>query len=350
MKKMTKIISIGNVKIGSDNPVIVQSMTNTKTEDLDATVTQILQLEKAGCELIRVAVPTQEAALNIKSIKDNITIPLIADIHFNYRLAISSMENGADAIRINPGNIGSNDRVKAVVDCAKNHHIPIRIGVNAGSLEKNIYEKYGNVCSDALVESALKNIRLIESLGYDKLKISIKASDINLTVDSYRKLAKLIDYPLHIGITEAGTIKSGTIKSAIGIGILLFENIGDTIRVSLTGEPVEEVYVAWKILNFLNIRKRGVEIISCPTCGRTEIDLVSLANSVEKKLSFLKKPLKVAIMGCVVNGPGEAKEADIGIAGGKESGLLFKKGKVIKKLPVNKLEKELINEVKKMID
>ena len=347
--KKRKVVQIGNVKIGGDNPVVVQSMTNTKTENVEETVDQIKSLENAGCEIIRVAVPTKEAADKIPVIKSQINIPLIADIHFHYKLAIKSIENGADAIRINPGNIGAESRVKMVVDSAKAHNIPIRIGVNAGSLEKEIHTKYGAICADALVESAVNNIRLIERMGYDNLKISIKASDINLTVESYRKLDKLSDYPMHIGITEAGTVFSGTIKSAIGIGILLNEGLGDTVRVSLTGDPVREVYVAWKILDFLNIRKRGVEIISCPTCGRTEVDIVSLANSIENKLQYIEKPIKVAIMGCVVNGPGEAKEADIGIAGGKNEGLLFKKGKIVKKLPADKLEETLIKEINKML-
>ena len=346
--KTTKVINIGNVKIGGNNPVVVQSMTNTKTENVDSTVKQIEELEKAGCEIVRVAVPGEVAAKNIKIIKDKINIPLIADIHFHHKLAINAIENGADAIRINPGNIGNHKRVKEIVDCAKLHKISIRIGVNAGSLEKDIYNKYGHLCSDALVESALNNIKLLENMGFDNIKISIKASDINLTVEGYRKLSKLVDYPLHIGITEAGTEKSGIIKSSIGIGILLSEGIGDTIRVSLTASPVEEVFVAWKILNFLNLRKRGVEIISCPTCGRTEIDIINIANRIEDRLKFIEKPIKVAVMGCVVNGPGEAREADIGIAGGKGVGLIFKKGEIVKKVPEKELEEELVTEVIKM--
>ncbi len=346
--KTTKVINIGNVKIGGDNPVVVQSMTNTKTENVESTVKQIEELEKAGCEIVRVAVPGEVAAKNIKIIKDKINIPLIADIHFHHKLAINAIENGADAIRINPGNIGNHKRVKEIVDCAKSHKISIRIGVNAGSLEKDIYNKYGHLCSDALVESALNNIKLLENMGFDNIKISIKASDINLTVEGYRKLSKLVDYPLHIGITEAGTEKSGIIKSSIGIGILLSEGIGDTIRVSLTANPVEEVFVAWKILNFLNLRKRGVEIISCPTCGRTEIDIINIANRIEDRLKFIEKPIKVAVMGCVVNGPGEAREADIGIAGGKGVGLIFKKGEIVKKVPEKELEEELVTEVIKM--
>ncbi len=347
--RKSRVIEIGNVKIGGSNPVVVQSMTNTKTEDVNATADQIAKLEKAGCEIVRVAVPTEEAAEKIKDLKDRINIPLIADIHFLYKLAILSIENGADAIRINPGNIGSSDRVKKIVDCARAHNISIRIGVNAGSLEREIFEKFGEVSADALVESAIKNIKLVEKFGFDKIKVSLKASDVNLTIEAYKKLSQIVDYPMHIGITEAGTLKSGIIKSSVGIGILLYEGIGDTIRVSLTGDPVEEVRVAWKILDCLNIRKRGVEIISCPTCGRTEIDIINLAQRVEDKLSFIEKPIKVAVMGCVVNGPGEAKEADIGIAGGKGVGLIFKKGKVIKKVSENNLEDELLLEIQKML-
>ena len=324
-------------------------MTNSKTENIEDTVLQIHNLEKVGCEIIRVAVPDFSASEAIKKIKEKINIPLIADIHFNYKLAIKSLENGADAIRINPGNIGSLDRIEKVIDCARLHNSPIRIGVNGGSLQKDILERYKGVTADALVESAMKNILICEKLGFYNLKISIKVSDIQTTVNAYKKLSSLVDYPLHIGITEAGTIFSGAIKSAIGIGILLYEGIGDTIRVSLTGDPVEEVIVAYKILNYLGIRRRGVEIISCPTCGRTDIDVNRLATTVEKKLSHIKKYLKIAVMGCVVNGPGEAKEADIGIAGGKGVGLIFKKGKIIKKLPEDKLIDALINEVEKMI-
>jgi (E)-4-hydroxy-3-methylbut-2-enyl-diphosphate synthase len=347
--RKTRVVKIGNVKIGGNNPIVVQSMTNTRTEDVDATVAQILNLEKVGCEVIRVAVPTEKAAIKIKDIKSQINIPLIADIHFHHKLAVASIENGADAVRINPGNIGEKKRVKQVVDSAKMHGISIRVGVNAGSLEKDIFNKFGSICADALVESALKNVRLIEKMGFSDIKVSLKASDVGLTVESYEKLSKIVDYPLHVGITEAGTIKSGTIKSAIGIGILLYKGIGDTLRVSLTGDPAEEVAVAWKILNYLGLRKRGIEVISCPTCGRTEIDIINLAQRIEDKLSYIEKPIKVAVMGCVVNGPGEAKEADIGIAGGKGTGLIFKKGKIIKKIPENKLESELLAEIKKMI-
>ncbi len=349
IRKKTKAINVGKVKIGGDNPITIQSMTNTKTEDIEATVCQIIDLENAGCEIVRVAVPTEEAAANISKIKDKINIPLIADIHFLHKLAVKSIENGADAVRINPGNIGSLSRIKNIVDAAKAHNVSIRIGVNGGSLEKEIHAKYGKISSDALVESAIKNIKIIEDMNFDQIKVSIKASDINLTVESYQKLSEIIDYPLHIGVTEAGTIYSGSIKSSIGLGILLYKGIGDTMRVSLTGDPVEEVNVGWKILNFLGLRKRGVEIISCPTCGRTEIDIISLANSVEKKLNFVKKSIKVAVMGCVVNGPGEAKEADIGIAGGREVGLLFRKGEIIKKVPMQTLEDELLKEINKLL-
>ncbi len=349
MGKSKIVISVGNVKIGGDNKVVVQSMTNTKTENIEATVRQIKELEKAGCEIVRVAVPHEKAAEAVKHIKNSINIPLIADIHFNYKLAIKSMENGADAVRINPGNIGSEQRVKKVIDCAKSNNISIRIGVNGGSLQKDLLRKYGGVTSEALVESVLNNLKLIEKFGFGNLKISIKVSDVLTTVEAYRQISALTDYPLHVGVTEAGTLLSGSIKSALGIGILLSEGIGDTIRVSLTGDPVEEVLVAYKILNFLNIRKRGVEIISCPTCGRTDINVVNLAQSLEKKLAFIDTPIKVAVMGCVVNGPGEAKEADIGIAGGKGVGLIFKKGNIFKKVKESRLEEELIKEIKKMI-
>ncbi len=350
MRKKTKVISVGNVKIGGTYPVVVQSMTNTKTEDIEATVVQINQLEKVGCEIVRVAVPSEDAAKAIVKIKDKIKISLIADIHFNYNLAIQAIENGADCIRINPGNIGSEKRVEKIVNCAKAHNVPVRIGVNGGSLQKDILKKYGGVTSDALVESALQYIRLLEKFDFYNMKISIKVSDVPTTVEAYRKIAAISEYPLHVGVTEAGTVMSGSLKSAIGIGILLYEGIGDTIRVSLTGNPVDEVIVAYKILNYLNLRKRGVEIISCPTCGRTEINIVELAESIEKKLAHIESPLKVAVMGCVVNGPGEAREADIGIAGGKGVGLIFKKGEIVKKVKESQLEKELMKEIHKMIE
>ena len=350
MKKYKREISVGKVKIGGKNSVVVQSMTNTRTENINATIAQIKRLEKAGCEIVRVAVPNEEAACAIRKIKKKIEIPLIADIHFNYKLAIQSIENGADAVRINPGNIGSELRIKDIVNCAKHYNVSMRIGVNGGSLEKDMMLKFGGVTSDALVESALKNIAILEKFGFENLKISIKVSDVLMTIDAYRKLSKITDYPLHVGVTEAGTVLSGSIKSAIGIGILLNEGIGDTLRVSLTGDPVEEVIVAYKILSFLNIRKRGVELISCPTCGRTDINVVGIAESLEKKLSYIEKPLKVAVMGCVVNGPGEAKEADIGIAGGKGVGLIFKKGEVFKKVKEDLLEESLIKEIERMVN
>jgi len=348
-RKQTKEIIIGNIKVGNNNPIVVQSMTNTQTTNIDATVSQILRLEEAGCEIVRVSTPTLESAKALKKIKENVTIPIIADIHFNYKIAIEAIENGADAIRINPGNIDKVDKVKEIVSCAKINNIPIRVGVNAGSLQKDLIKKYKGVTSDALVESCLQNIRLIENFGFNDLKVSLKASDINLTIDSYKKISNIIDYPLHIGITEAGTIKSGVVKSSVGIGILLYEGIGDTIRVSLSGDPVEEVYVAYQILNSLNIRKRGIEIISCPTCARTEFDISETAMFIENNLKHIRVPLKVAVMGCVVNGPGEAREADIGIAGGKKYSVLFKKGKIIKKIRNSEIKNILMEEIKKLI-
>ena len=346
-RRMTKEIRIGNRKIGGGNPILIQSMCNTKTEDAAATVAQILKLEQAGCDIIRVAVPTMEAAESLKAIKRQIHIPLVADIHFDYRLAIASMECGADKIRINPGNIGSIDRVKAVVEVAKERNIPIRVGVNSGSLEKDLVDKYHGVTAEGIVESALDKVHIIEDLGYDNLVISIKSSDVLMCVAAHEKLVKEINYPLHVGITESGTIMSGNIKSSIGLGILLHEGIGDTIRVSLTGDPVEEVKSAKLILRTLGLRKGGIEVVSCPTCGRTNIDLIGLANAVEQMVADIPLDLKVAVMGCVVNGPGEAKEADIGIAGGKGEGLLIKKGEVIRKVPedqlLNTLREELLN-------
>lgn len=332
------MIDIGGVKIGGENPIAIQSMCNTKTEDVAATVQQIQGLEEAGCEIIRVAVPTMEAAGAIREIKKQIHIPLVADIHFDYRLALAAIENGADKIRINPGNIGSIDRVKAVVDAAKERHIPLRVGVNSGSLEKNLIEKYGgHVTAEGIVESALDKVHLIEELGYDQLVISIKSSDVPMCVRAHELIARQTDYPLHIGITEAGTLYSGNIKSAVGLGIMLHEGIGDTVRVSLTGDPLEEVKSAKLILRTLGLRKGGIEVVSCPTCGRTQIDLIGLANQVETMVQSYDLDIKVAVMGCVVNGPGEAKEADIGIAGGKGEGMLIKKGKVVLKLPEDQL-------------
>ena len=327
----TKVATIGNCKIGGGNPILIQSMTNTKTEDVQATVAQILELEEAGCEIIRCTVPTQEAALALREIKKQIHIPLVADIHFDYRMAIAAMENGADKIRINPGNIGDGDRLQAVVKTAKERSIPIRVGVNSGSLEKELLEKYGGVTPEGLVESALDKVHLIEDLGYEELVISIKSSDVLMCAKAHELIAEQTDYPLHVGITEAGTLYSGNIKSAVGLGIILYKGIGDTIRVSLTGDPLEEIKSAKRILKTLNLRKGGIEVVSCPTCGRTQIDLIHLANQVETLTEeFPLDDIKVAVMGCVVNGPGEAKEADLGIAGGKGVGILFRKGEIVK--------------------
>ena len=334
----TREVKIGNRIIGGNHPIAIQSMTNTKTEDIAATVAQIQQLTKAGCEIIRCAVPTMEAAKALKEIKKQIAIPLVADIHFDYRLAIAAMENGADKIRINPGNIGSADRVKAVVDEAKSRNIPIRVGVNSGSLEKNLVEKYHGVTAEGIVESALDKVKMIEDMGYDNLVISIKSSDVMMCVKAHELIASKTDHPLHVGITEAGTLISGNIKSSIGLGLILSQGIGDTIRVSLTGDPIEEIKSAKLILRTLGLRKGGIEVVSCPTCGRTNIDLISLANQVETMVTdFDHLNIKVAVMGCVVNGPGEAKEADIGIAGGIGEGLLIKKGEIIRKIPEDQL-------------
>lgn len=344
----TKVINIGQCAIGGGNPVAIQSMTNTKTEDVEATVSQILRLEEAGCDIIRCAVPTMEAARALSKIKERIHIPLVADIHFDYKLAIAAIENGADKIRINPGNIGSEERVKAVVDAAKERNIPIRVGVNSGSLEKEIIEEYGKVTAEGLVKSALNKVHMIEKMGYDNLVISIKSSDVLMCIRAHELIAKETDYPLHVGITESGTIMSGNIKSAIGLGNILYQGIGDTIRVSLTGDPVEEVRSAKLILRTLGLRKGGVTVVSCPTCGRTQIDLIGLAGKVENLVKDMDLDIKVAVMGCVVNGPGEAREADIGIAGGKGEGLLIKKGEIIKKVPENELLGALKEELDKM--
>lgn len=329
----TKVIQIGDRKIGGGNPIAIQSMTNTKTEDVKATVEQILRLEKAGCEIIRCTVPTLEAAAAIREIKKQIHIPLVADIHFDYRMALAAIENGADKIRINPGNIGSTERVKAVVDAAKERNIPIRVGVNSGSLEKPLIEKYGGVTAEGIVESALDKVHMIEDLGYDNLVISIKSSDVLMCVKAHELLAGKTVYPLHVGITESGTVNSGNIKSAIGLSLILSQGIGDTIRVSLTGDPVEEIKSAKLILRTLGLRKGGIEVVSCPTCGRTQINLIDLATRVEKLVEDYPLDIKVAVMGCVVNGPGEAKEADLGVAGGIGEGLLIKHGEIIKKAP-----------------
>ncbi len=337
MREHTKVIRIGDRVIGGGNPVLIQSMTNTKTEDVKATVEQIQALTAAGCDIIRCAVPTMEAAEALSEIKKQITIPLVADIHFDYRLAIAAMEHGADKIRINPGNIGSRDRVQAVVDVAKERQIPIRVGVNSGSLEKELVGKYHGVTAEGIVESALDKVHLIEDMGYDQLVISIKSSDVLMCARAHELIADKTDYPLHVGITEAGTLFSGNIKSAVGLGIILYQGIGDTIRVSLTGDPLEEVRSAKRILKTLGLRKGGIEVVSCPTCGRTQIDLIGLANRVERMVEDIPLDIKVAVMGCVVNGPGEAKEADIGIAGGVGTGLLIKKGEIVKKLPEDEL-------------
>ena len=344
-REHTKVVSVGGVLLGGGNPIRIQSMTNTKTEDVEATVAQILRLEKAGCEIIRCTVPTMEAAKAIGEIKKRIHIPLVADIHFDYRMAIAAMENGADKIRINPGNLGSTDRIKAVVDVAKERNIPIRVGVNSGSLEKPLIEKYGGVTAEGIVESALDKVRIIEGLGYDNLVISIKSSDVLMCVRAHEILAKQTHYPLHVGITESGTVQSGNIKSAIGLGLILNRGIGDTIRVSLTGDPVEEIRSAKLILRTLGLRKGGIEVVSCPTCGRTQIDLIQLANQVEKMVEDYPLDLKLAVMGCVVNGPGEAREADLGIAGGIGEGLLIKKGEIIRKVPENELLQALKEEL-----
>ncbi len=336
-REHTKAIRIGDRVIGAGNPILIQSMTNTKTEDVEATVNQILALEAAGCEIIRCAVPTMEAAEALEKIKKQIHIPLVADIHFDYRLAIAAMEHGADKIRINPGNIGSRERIQAVVDVAKERSIPIRVGVNSGSLEKELVEKYHGVTAEGLVESALDKVKIIEDMGYANLVISIKSSDVMMCAKAHELIAEKTTYPLHVGITEAGTLYSGNIKSAVGLGIILSQGIGDTIRVSLTGAPLEEIKSAKRILKTLGLRKGGIEVVSCPTCGRTEIDLIGLANQVETLVQDIPLDIKVAVMGCVVNGPGEAKEADIGIAGGKGVGLLIKGGEIVKKVREDEL-------------
>ena len=344
-RDQTKKIQIGNVCIGGGCPVAIQSMTNTKTEDVESTVKQIQALEKAGCEIIRCAVPTMEAAEALAKIKEQIQIPLVADIHFDYRLAIAAIENGADKIRINPGNIGDESRVKAVVDKAKEYGIPIRVGVNSGSLEKNLVEKYGGVTAQGLVESAMDKVHLIEKMGYDNLVVSIKSSDVMTCVKAHELIVSECPYPLHVGITESGTLLAGNIKSSIGLGLILNQGIGDTIRVSLTGDPVEEIKSAKLILKTLGLRKGGIEVVSCPTCGRTKIDLIGLANQVEQMVADIPLDIKVAVMGCVVNGPGEAKEADIGIAGGIGEGLLIKKGEVVKKVKEDQLLETLRQEL-----
>ena len=344
-REKTKKIRIGDVMIGGGSPVAIQSMTNTKTEDAQATAAQIEALERAGCEIVRCAVPTMEAARAVAKIKEKIHIPLVADIHFDYRLAIAAIENGADKIRINPGNIGDVSRVQAVVDKAKEYGVPIRVGVNSGSLEKSLVERYKGVTAEGLVESAMDKVHMIESMGYDNLVVSIKSSDVMMCVKAHERIAKECPYPLHVGITEAGTLLAGNIKSSIGLGLILNQGIGDTVRVSLTGDPVEEIRSAKLILKTLGLRKGGIEVVSCPTCGRTKIDLIGLANQVEQMVEDIPLNIKVAGMGCVVNGPGEAKEADIGIAGGIGEGLLIKKGEIVKKVREDQLLETLRQEL-----
>ncbi len=347
LRENTKEIKIGDVVIGGNHPVAIQSMTNTKTEDVEATVSQILKLEAAGCEIIRCAVPTMEAALALKEIRSKIHIPLVADIHFDYRLAIAAIENGADKIRINPGNIGSEERLRTVVEKAKEYQVPIRVGVNSGSLEKQLVEKYGGVTAAGLAESALDKVDMIEKMGYENLVVSIKSSDVMMCVKAHELIAERCPYPLHVGITEAGTVYSGNVKSSVGLGIILYEGIGNTIRVSLTGDPAEEIKTAKLILKTLGLRRGGIEVVSCPTCGRTKIDLIRLATQVENMVADFPLDIKVAVMGCAVNGPGEAKEADIGIAGGDGVGLLIKKGEIVKKVKeeelLETLRQELLN-------
>lgn len=345
MSRKTRLIKIKNISLGADSKIVIQSMTNTNTADAEATIKQINELEKAGCQLVRVTVNNLKAAEAIKEIKKNINIPLVADIHFDYKLALLAIENGVDKLRINPGNIGSDENVEKVVLAAKEKNIPIRIGVNSGSIEKEILEKYGKPCTDALVESAMYHVKLLEKFNFFDIVISLKSSNVQMMIEAYRKISELTDYPLHLGVTEAGTKFQGTIKSAIGIGALLADGIGDTMRVSLTENPVEEIKVAKEILKVLDLSDEGVEIISCPTCGRTEIDLIRLAKQVEKEFENEKRKFSVAVMGCVVNGPGEAKEADYGIAAGRGTGILFKKGEVVKKVA----EKDLLEELKNLI-
>lgn len=344
-RNKTREIQIGSVKIGADNPIAIQSMTNTKTENVKETVGQILALEQAGCEIIRCAVPTIEAARALGEIKKQIHIPLVADIHFDYKLAIAAVENGADKIRINPGNIGSKERIQAVVDCCRERNIPIRVGVNSGSLEKKLIEKYGGVTAEGLVESALDKVSVITDMGYDNLVISIKSSDVLMCIKAHELIAQKTDLPLHVGITESGTVYSGSVKSAVGLGTILYHGIGDTIRVSLTGDPVKEIYAAKLILKTLGLRKGGITVVSCPTCGRTQIDLIPLAEQVEQMVQQFDLDIKVAVMGCAVNGPGEAREADIGIAGGVGEGLLIKKGEIVRKMPEEELLDALYQEL-----
>ena len=345
-RENTRVVRIGDRKIGGGNPILIQSMTNTRTEDVEATTAQILELERAGCEIIRCTVPDMAAARALGEIKKQIHIPLVADIHFDYKMAIAAMENGADKIRINPGNIGSAEKVRAVVDTARGLEIPIRIGVNSGSLERKLVERYRGVTAQGIVESALDKVHMVEDMGYDNLVISIKSSDVLMCVEAHEILAQKTQYPLHVGITEAGTVQSGNIKSAIGLGLILRQGIGDTVRVSLTGNPVEEIKSAKLILRTLGLRRGGIEVVSCPTCGRTKIDLIGLAAKVEKLVEDYPLDIKVAVMGCAVNGPGEAREADLGIAGGEGEGLLFKRGEILRKMP----EEELLDALREELD
>ncbi len=348
-RKRTRQISIGGIKVGGDAPVSVQSMTKTDTRDVDKTVAQIQRLEAAGCEIVRVAIPDTVACERFGEIRERIALPLVADIHFDHRLAIKAMERGADSIRINPGTIRGRKRVEDIVGMAKDRDVPIRIGINAGSLERDLLTKYEGATPEAMVESALRSIRFMEDLDFHEIKVSLKASDVIRTIEAYRLISREVDYPLHLGVTEAGTVISGTIKSSIGIGLLLYEGIGDTLRVSLTGDPVEEVRVGYGILRALGLRQRGPDIISCPTCGRCEIDLIPMAEEVERRLSHLRDPIRVAVMGCVVNGPGEAREADVGIAAGRGGGLLFREGKVLRKCLEEELIEAIVEEVEKMV-
>lgn len=345
---MKRTVNVGGVLIGGASPVSIQSMTNTDTRDVLSTVSQIKRLEEAGCEIIRVAVPDMEAAEAVKKIKQEISIPLVADIHFDYKLALECIKNGIDKVRINPGNVGGRDKVKLVADAAKQNGVPIRIGVNGGSLEKDLLEKYNGPTADALVESAMRHVEILDSVNFSDIVVSIKVSSVPVMIDAYRKFNEISDIPTHIGVTEAGTMRGGIIKSSIGIGTLLSEGIGNTLRVSLTADPVEEIFAAKDILKALEIRKSGITLVSCPTCGRTRIDLISIAGEVEKRLSGIDKDIKVAVMGCAVNGPGEAREADIGIAGGNGEGLIFKKGEIIRKVPEDRIVEELILEINRM--
>jgi (E)-4-hydroxy-3-methylbut-2-enyl-diphosphate synthase len=347
-RRKTKKVRVGDIFVGGDAPVTVQSMTNTDTRNAAATIEQIKRLEEAGCEIVRVAVPDMEAADAVKAIKKAARIPVVVDIHFDYRIALACIKSGADKVRINPGNIGDTERVRKVVEAARERQIPIRIGVNSGSVEKHILDKYNGVTPEGMVESALSHVKILEDLEYEDIIIAIKASNVPMTIAAYRLVSERTDYPLHIGVTEAGTVFKGTVKSSVGLGCLLAEGIGDTLRVSLTGDPVEEVRVGLEILKALELRKGGIEVVSCPTCGRCRIDLIGITGRIEERLKTLDKNIKVAIMGCAVNGPGEAREADIGIAGGNGEALLFKKGEIIRKIPEERIEEELLNEINKM--